>query len=181
MRAASSGLRGIEVAFSGDIWLAHIGSPGGQRLTFEGSYSWPVFSKDDEAIIAIRDGELWSAPLNGAEPAKLPHSLPGVTALIGAGSYGIAAFTAEEVGLFRPDSGEFLPFKATTKDDRASMDRMRSPIRDYGSVTVLERGSGIVIEATGKTQEISADGERQGEPSVSHDHKLVVYLRAKIQ
>ena len=178
--ATSSGLKGIDIAFSGDIWLLHIDKPGGQRLTFEGSYSWPVFSKDDQAVIAIRDGALWSVPLSGADPAKLPHSLPGVAALIGTGPDGIVAFTAQEVGLFKPESGEFLPFKAATKDDRDAIARMQSPIRDYGSVTVSEKGKGILIEANGKTQEIEADGERQGEPSLSHDHKRMVYIRVKI-
>ncbi len=86
-----------------------------------------VFSKDDQAIIAIRDGALWSVPLGGgAEPAKLAHSPAGVTELIGSGADGIVTFVAGKVGLFKLDSGE-----------------------------------------------------RQGEPAVSHDQKLVVYIRGR--
>jgi hypothetical protein len=112
-------------------------------------------------------------------PAKLPHSSAGVTALIGTGPDGIVAFVAGKVGLVNPESGEFSPFQAATQADRDAIARMRWPVRNYGSVTVSEKGNGISIEAAGETRDNIVDGERQGEQSASHDRKFVVYIRAR--
>jgi hypothetical protein len=177
--ATSSGLRGLRMEFAGDIWLAHIESEGGQRLTFDGSYSWPVFSRDDQAIIAIRGGELWSIPLDGVEPAKFLHSPHGVTALLGTGLSGIVVFIGDEVALFKPESGGLLPFKTTTQEDRDAIARMQEPIRSYGEITVSENGAAIDVVLNRQTHQLTAPDERLGEPSVSHDHKLIVYIRTK--
>lgn len=177
--ATSSGLRGDVTRLSGDIWIAHIDRAGGQRLTFDGSYSWPVFSKDDQAIIAIREDELWSVPVNGAEPARLARSPKGVSELVAAGADGMVLFAGSEIGVFHPDSGEFSPFDARTEEDRVAIARMRWPIRSYGNVTVSEEEDGVAIENGGERHQIVANGGELGEPSVSHDLKLVVYVRSK--
>jgi hypothetical protein len=178
--ATSSGLKGDRTELVGDLWIARIGQSGGQRLTFEGAYSWPVFSRDDQAIIAVRAGELWSVPVGGGDPAKLSHSPSGLVGVVGTGPDGIVVFTEVEIGLFVSDSASFTPFAPANKEDKDAIARMRLPIRIYGNdLSVAQLGSSIVIEKNGKKTDIEIDGEQVGEPSVSHKRMQIVYVRIR--
>jgi hypothetical protein len=71
-----------------------------------------------------------------------------------------------------------VPFKPATPADRDEVARMRWPSHQYGNgLTVSEKQNAILSEINGEPREISASGERLGQPSVSHDHKLIVYVR----
>jgi hypothetical protein len=176
--ATSSGLKGeLQIGFSGDIWIASIDDAGGQRLTFEGKYSWPVFSQDDQSIFAIREGELWSVPVGAGDPVRLRRSPSGVSELVGAGPQGIVLFVSDRIGLFEPESGEFSPFSPTDAD-RAAIERLRAPVRTYGQITVAQQQNAVTIDLNGETHSIERTGERIGEPSVSHDRKRLVYVRS---
>jgi hypothetical protein len=175
----SSGLKGEIKLFAGDVWVSRIGQAGAKRVTFEGGYSWPVLSPNDKAIIAVRAGQLWSVPIDGGESSKLPQSPSGIVGLVGTGASGIVVVTEKEVGLFVPRSGSFTTFAPATKEDRDAIALLRLPIRTYGDeLTVAQRGAGVLIEKSGSEDEIRVEGERVGEPSVSHDRKHIVYIRA---
>jgi hypothetical protein len=177
--ATSGSLKGDLIQLTGDIWISRIGRAGAQRLTFRGGYSWPVFSAEDKTIIAVGADQLWSIPVDGGEPAKLPQSPSGIVGLVGTGPDGIVVFTEKVIGLFVPGTGSFIPFTPATKEEQEAVARMRLPARSYGNeLTVKQVGTGIVIEKSGKTDEITPDGEREGEPSVSHDRAHIVYIRA---
>jgi hypothetical protein len=176
--ATSSGLKGeLEPGFSGDIWITRIDDAGGERLIFEGKYSWPVFSQNDQSIIAIREGELWSVPVGGGDPVKLRRSPPGVSELVGAGVGGIVLFVGDRIGLFNPESGAFARFSPTDAEG-AAIERLRAPVRTYGQITVAQQQNAITIDINGDTHSIEGTGERMGEPSVSHDRKRLVYVRS---
>jgi hypothetical protein len=177
--ATSSGLKGeLATSFSGDIWIARIDDAGGQRLTFEGKYSWPVFSQNDQSIIAIREGALWSVPVGGGDPVKLRRSPPDVSELVGAGPQGIVLYAGDRIGLFDPESGDFAPFSPKTDADGAAIERLRAPMRTYVESTVAQQRNAVTIDIHGDTHSIEKEGERMGEPSLSHDQKWIVYVRA---
>jgi hypothetical protein len=108
LSATSSGLRSLAVNHQGDVWSEPIEGGARQRLTFEGGYSWPVFSSDDRRVIALRGGDLWSAALNGGNPVKLAHTLAGIASLLGSGPDGIVVLTEEQIGTSRPTPACFL-------------------------------------------------------------------------
>jgi hypothetical protein len=165
LTATSSGLKGFEIDHKGDIWSRPIEGGARQRITFNGGYSWPVFSSDDKTIIALRGGDLWSIPLNGGEPVKLPHTLPGVTILLGTGSEGIVLMTAKQIGTYSPYTGAFSAFPAT-EADFYTINQLREPFRSYdnGKLTVSE-------------QDLSEQGMNGWQPSLSQDRKTIVYIR----
>jgi hypothetical protein len=182
LTATSSGLKGIEVTHQGDIWTEPIDGGSRQKLTSDGSYSWPVFSPDDRSVIALRSGALWSVPSGGqSAPVRLNRSLPGITNVLGSGPEGIVVLTADQVGTFSPDSGAFSAFVATSQDERDTINRMRDPVRSYGQgqLTVSERDFGIWIVLPGQKDRTSAPKNATlWQPSVSHDRKSLVYVRA---
>ena len=165
LTATSSGLKGLEMVHEGDIWSEPMPNGARQRLTFEGGYTWPVFSPDDKTVIALRGGDLWSIPLNGGNPTKLAHTLPGITNLLGTGPDGIVLLTARQIGTFSPDTGAFSAFP-TSDQDRDTINLLRQPIRSYdnGTLTVSE-------------QTVSEQNVAGWQPSVSHDRKTLVYIR----
>jgi hypothetical protein len=179
LSATSSGLRGLAVDHQGDVWSEPIEGGARQRLTFEGGYSWPIFSSNDRSVIALRGGDLWSAALNGGSPVKLAHTLAGITSLLGSGPDGIVVLTAEQIGTFSPDSGVFSSFPAS-KEDSDVIDRLRAPIRSYdnGQLTVSGRSGAILIENRGQKREIALENASVWEPSVSHDGKRLIYIRS---
>ena len=117
---------------------------------------------------------------NPGEPAELPHSPSGIVGIVGTGPDGIVLFTKTEIGVFAPDSGTFTPFVPARQEDRDAIARMRLPVRSYGNdFTVRQLGTDIMIEKNGIKGEIAAEGDRFGQPSVSHDRKHIVYVRTR--
>jgi len=157
LSATSASFKGGTAEVAGDIWVGRVDQAGGQRLTFEGGWSWPVFAASDEEIVAVREGVLWSIPVNGGDPVKLPHSLKGVKGLLGAGIDGVVVFTDSQIGLFQPDSGSLVAFEAGSAEDQANMARAQRP----------------------REMDLKVDGEKAVEPSVSHDGKRIVYIRGQ--
>jgi hypothetical protein len=181
LSATSSGLRGLKVDHQGDIWTEPIKEGARQRLTFEGDYSWPILSPDDRSVIALRGGDLWSVPLNGGNPVKLSHTVPGITSLLGSGPEGILVLTPDQIGTFLPDSGQFTPFPPASQEDRDTIDRLRAPIRlyDHGQLTVSSKSGAILVENHGQKRELAPENATVWQPSVSHDGKRLVYIRTE--
>lgn len=181
LSANSSGLKGDEGKDHGDIWIEPIAGGARSRLTFEGGYSWPIFSADDKAIIALRGGDLWSAPINGANPTRLIQAPAGTTALVASGSDGIVLLTDRQIGTLAPGSGQFSPFLPSSKEDQDAIDGLRAPVRSYanGELTVVEINGLIEVERKGrKPVEVAPQNALVGEPSLSHDGQWLVYVRS---
>jgi hypothetical protein len=179
--ANSGGLKGEKVEHQGDIWLEPITGGARSRLSFEGKYSWPIFSSDDKAIIALRAGDLWSLPINGNDPSKLIRAPAGTAALVATGSKGIVLLTDQQIGILAPGSGHFSPFRPTSKVDQDAIDGLRAPIRSYanGELTVREKNGRIEVEKKGsKPLEVAPQNALVAKPSVSHDGQWLVYVRS---
>lgn len=178
LSATSSGLRGFEAHHQGDVWIGPVEGVARRPLTSDGGYSWPVFSADDQSVMALRGGDLWSVPLNGGSPGKLAHTLAGITILLGSGAEGVVVLTADRIGTFSPGSGVFTPFPASP-EDLDTINRLRAPVRSYdnGQLTVSEKRAGILIVNRGQEREITSEGAALSQPSVSHDRKSLVYVR----
>ncbi len=97
------------------------------------------------------------APGCRGDPVKLPHSLPGITGLLGAGKDGVIAFTDSQIGLFLTDTGTFTAFEAAGSEDEADIARAQSA----------------------REIDLKGDGRRVVECSVSHDGKRIVYIRSQ--
>jgi hypothetical protein len=179
LSANSSGLKGDGGKDHGDIWIEPVTGGARSRLTFEGGYSWPIFSPDDKAIIALRADDLWSAPITGGNPARLIHAPAGTTALVACGPDGIVLLTDQQIGTLAPGSGQFSPFRPTSKEDRDAIDGLRAPVRSYanGELTVSEINGRIQVERKGRDRrEVAPQNALVAEPSVSHDGQWLVYV-----
>ena len=88
--------------------------------------------------------------------------------------------TLDQVGAFSPESGTFTPFVPRTQADRDNIARLRSPGRSYsnGDIVVSERDGVISITIRGTKREIAAEGIASLQPSISHDLKRIIFIRA---
>lgn len=179
LSATSSGLKGDEEIRQGDVWTEPIAGGARQRLTFEGGYSWPVFSSGGESVIALRGGELWSIAMNGGSPVQLAHTMSGIASLLGDGPEGLVVLTVDKVGTFLPATGVFSPFPAKSKEDLDEINRLRLPERSYGNGQIVVKGIQGVIQIVNKGQEreIAPEKAKVWQPSVLNDGKRLVYIR----
>jgi hypothetical protein len=180
LSATSSGLRGTDGDYEGDIWEQPVGGGTLRRLTSEGGYSWPVFSPDDRQVIALRGGDLWSLPANGGRPSKLARGPAGVVSLVGSGPDGLVMLTTEAIGILSLKSAVFSPFQPASPEDRTDIARMRSPARsyDHGQLTVSERMGVVLVDRGGQIREVASEHAASRQPSVSHDLKRLVFVSA---
>jgi hypothetical protein len=179
LSATSSGLKGEDEIRQGDVWTEPIAEGARQRLTFEGGYSWPVFSSTGESAIALRGGDLWSIPIGGGSPAKFAHTLSGIVSLLGDGPEGIVMLTADKIGTFSPSTGVFSPFPAKSKEDLDEINRLRLPERSYANSQITVTGfEGVIrIVNRGQEREIAPGKAKVWQPSVANDGKRLVYIR----
>ncbi|HEV7506875.1 MAG TPA: hypothetical protein VGS07_18440 [Thermoanaerobaculia bacterium] len=176
--SAAPGMRGGAEDASGDVWLQEAAGGPLHRLTRDGGYSWPVFSADDLQVIAIRGGDLWALPVDGAPPVKLASAPEGLVSLVGSGPDGLVVLIADKIGTFSPETGAFSPFEPTSQEERNEIVRLRSPARSYSDrrLNLSERNGVVVVESAGRRREIVGDGAAAMQPSASHTLDRIVFI-----
>ncbi len=153
-----------------------------RKLTPEGGFSWPVFSADDQQVIALRDGQLWAIPIRGGEMVRLAHPRVEVVSLVGSGRDGLVVLTADQIGMLDIRSGDFSPFEPTFEEERDEIAMLRAPSRSYGQgqLTVAERNGVLEVTQKGKVRKMAYKGTASWQPSVSHDGSEIAFIRTVV-
>jgi hypothetical protein len=187
---------------AGDIWLIHLARKTGQRITWDGGFRSPVFAPGDETILAVRADTLVRIPLDGAEPEEL-FPVKGVVKLVG---FGLeepdrllllkkSGDDRPAAGFYSMQSGKFtkLPYDENSPEDREMLNHLIGWERVYGRTTVSTKPETKVVLGgnkkmwtdvyikQGKQNPLNiskCDGQNCGQPSLSHDGRMVVYIKA---
>jgi hypothetical protein len=185
---------------NGDVWLANLTDRTRLRVTRAGGYRSPVFAAGDRGILALKRGALVSIPVTGGEGTTL-HALTGASKLVG-----VSPERPQEVlALFEgPDGAPWLGFVAlpsgqvtrvphdrSSREHRAMIAHVEDWQRVYGDTSVYvktdsKQGLTGAVEWTDvyvKRQEepenvSQCDGVNCGQPSLSHDGRHVVFVKA---
>jgi hypothetical protein len=186
---------------SGEIWLAAAGFDRTQKLTATAGYRCPVFIPQSNDILALKAADVVRVARAGGKATKL-YTINGITKLIGFSlddpdkvlALTEAANGDPGVGMLSLGSGMFtaLAYNPTSSRDRKMLEHLQSWDRVYGDESVyLKRQSKESLAGTvewtdvylkaGSNQPVDAsqcDSVNCGQPSLSADGKLVVFIKA---
>src|SRR5689334_22932250 len=83
--ATPRGLKGLGNFATGDIWkvAADRNNKTQEKLTFDGGYRSPVFTPDDQKVLAIRGSNLVWISMRDSSTIPAEHTLPDLVRLIG--------------------------------------------------------------------------------------------------
>jgi len=187
---------------SGQVWLVDIASKKTRALSAAGGYSSPVFAPRGDSIFVLHGGDVVRFNLSGGNPQKV-CSIPGIQKLAGASQddadklliLGKDAAGNTAVGLLSVSTGkvEAVPFDPASSEDRQMLGRLRGWDRMYGDKRVfvdrhseqslsgpvqwtdvfLKEGTNLPVN------ESACDEVNCGQPSLSLDGKLLVFIRAE--
>jgi hypothetical protein len=201
--ASSSLQKGIDdEPDAGDIWVIHLAHKTRQRITWDGGFRSPVFEPGDETILAVRADTIVRIPVYGAEPKEL-FPVKGVVKLVGFGLEEpdrllLLKKSADDrlaVGFYSMQSGKFtkMPYDENSPEDREMLNHLKGWKRVYGRNTVSTKSEtkkvvgGITKQWTdvylkqGQQNPLNiskCDGQNCGQPSLSPDGRMVVYIKA---
>jgi hypothetical protein len=186
---------------AGDIWVKYLDQVEPIPITSEGCYRWPVFTPDSKAVLALAEDRLvWIPIVKGGKPEVL-HRLPSVEQLIGFDFTNpdcllvIQEERTAPVAVLSMASGELtaLPPYDGSDEQRRILAYIRGEKRVYdkdrmellvktessGGIEGLREWTDVYIVSGGQALNISrCDGSNCGQPSLSPDHKAVVYIRS---
>ncbi len=184
----------------GDIWIISLPDKLKRSLTSGGGYRSPVFSSEDKKILALQGEDIVQISVSGGTVSPL-YSVKGIMKLVGFDRTDPQRllFIAEDddgralVGLITMTDGRisYLPYDSRSRDDRRMISNLKGWGRTVGDKTIYvetETKSGMAghIEWTDVKlkqgsklpQNLSrCDGVACGQPSISHDGGLVVFIR----
>jgi hypothetical protein len=156
------------------------------KLTFDGGYRCPVFTPDDQRLLAVRGQDLvWISPKDSSITA-VDHAPVGIVRLVGfeasaSGKPRVVVVTRQAVGLFSPWDGIFVPLDLGRDDEEYA----RGPL----SQGALESNAGLVsVDTTGHEMTVERKGHEPleltpgskatyADPVLSHDGATVAFIR----
>jgi hypothetical protein len=186
---------------AGDIWVITLVQKTRLRLTRDGGYRSPVFLHGDASLLALKGDAVVQVPLSGSEPVRL-HVIKGVTKFVGVHREDpdkvlilcTGAADRHTVGLLSVQSGRVapLPFDHQSTDAQRVY-RLQEWEGVYGDITlsVQEQSTPGAADAGARTDVYRRQGNTPpvnlstcksancGQPSLSHDGRRVVYVRAE--
>ena len=186
---------------AGDIWVADLARKTRLRVTRHGGYRSPVFLAGDEHILALKGNTMIQIPLSGGEPKSL-YSLKAVTKIVGVdkGDPDKALILLREAGgsdaagILALKNGQvtLLSYDRESQDHGGMISHMKDWERVYGDTKVsvrTESKSGMagtigwtdvyLKKGTSSPMNVSrCDGVNCGQPSLSHDGRQVVFVKA---
>jgi hypothetical protein len=190
---------------SGEVWIANLKDNSAHSLTSSGSYRSPVFLAGSADILALRGNDLVRIPSSGGEGTKL-HSIEGVLKLVGAGGSDpnqvLALLRSEggshpRVALLEVYTGTIteLPYDPASNQDLQLVEDLQGWSRVSGENRIFVKRqtkesfggtlvwTDVFLIAHGQqTVDVSrCDGVNCGQPSLSQDGGLLVYVKEKAE
>ncbi len=201
--ASSGTLKGPgDEVTSGGLWVADLRSGGTRALTSVGGYRSPVFLPGANDVLALRGSDVMQVPLAGGDGKKL-YSVASVTKLVGAGADDPGKILIllqggpgghPLVGLLTVSTAAvtLLPYDPASSQQLQIVEGLQGSARTYGDQHVyVEKQTKQAMSGTvewldvfhrvgdAKPVDVSqCDGTNCGQPSLSKDGRLLVFVKA---
>lgn len=193
---------GDEVA-TGELWLADLDSGTTRALTSAGGYRSPVFLSGSKNILALRGTDVMQIPSAGGEGRKL-YSVHAITKLVGCSSEDPGkvlillqggADGYPRVGLLTLSTGAatVVPYDSSSGQDLQTVESLQGWSRKYGDQQIyVGRQSRQALSGTVEWTDVfrrvknaepvdvsQCDGTNCGQPSLSDNKRLIVFVKAR--
>jgi hypothetical protein len=190
---------------SGQLWLADLDSGNTRALTSSAGYRSPVFLPGTNDLLALQGTDLVRIPSRGGESKKL-YSVDAIVKLVGAESDdpdkvlillrgGVDGHP--RVGVLTVSTGavRVVPYNLAFNQDLQMVENLQGWARTYGDRHIyVDRQSKQAFSGTVAWSDVflevgnqrpvdvsKSDGVNCGQPSLSKDGRLLVFLKAEAQ
>jgi hypothetical protein len=198
-------LKGPSEVRSGQLWVAELGPRSTRAITESAGYRSPIFLATSTDILALKESEIWRFPAGGSHGKKL-YSISGISKLVAssaddpdvvlvlqsAGSSG-----HPRVGLLSISTGKVTPepYDPASGQDLQMVENLEGWDRVYGDKRVYvkreaKQAMSGPVEWTDVFQKVNSqepvdvsrcDGTNCGQPSMSADGRLIVFVKAEME
>lgn len=190
---------------SGELWLGDIDSKTTRALTSSAGYRSPVFLAGTKDVLALRGSDVIQVLSGGGEGKRL-YSVDGIIKLVGFGSEDpgkVLILLRGETGghprvaLLTVGTGAvtLVPYDPASNQDLQMVENLQGWSRTYGDQHIYVKHqskqalSGIVewsdvFLKAGNQEPVDVsqcDGAQCGQPSLSEDGRLLVFVKAKTE
>jgi len=187
---------------TGDVWLADLESKTTRALTILGGYRSPIFLSGSNDILALRGTDVMRIASGGGDGKKL-YSVDGIAKLVGCSSedrnQAVVLLRGEtdgrpRVGVLTISTGATIamPYDVSSSQDRQMVESLQGWTRTYGDRELYVDGQSKeafsgTVEWTdvflklgnAKPFDVSqCDGTNCGQPSLSENKRLVVFVKS---
>jgi hypothetical protein len=204
--AASPGtLKSPSEVRSGQLWVAELGTKSTRAITESGGYRSPIFVGASKDILALKESEVWRFPAGRSEGKKL-YAVSGIIKLVAASVddpdvvlvlQSDGAGGHPRVGLLSISTGKVTPetYDPASSQDLQMVENLAGWDRVYGDKRVSvkrqsKQAMSGTVEWTDVFQKVNGqepvdvsqcDGTNCGQPSMSADGRLIVFVKAEME
>ena len=190
---------------SGELWLGDLDSKTTRALTSSTGYRSPVFLAGTKDVLALRGSDVMQVLSGGGEGKRL-YSVDGIIKLVGFGSEDpgkVLILLRGEAGgrprvallTVRTGAVTVVPYDPASSQDLQMVENLQGWARTYGDRHIYVKHqskqalSGIVewsdvFLKMGNQEPVDVsqcDGAQCGQPSLSEDGRLLVFVKAKAE
>ena len=198
-------LKGPSELRSGQLWVAELGPRSTRAITERAGYRSPIFLATSKDILALKESEIWRFPAGGS-PGKKLYAISSITKLVASSAEDpdvVLVLQSDgssghpRVGLLSISSGKVTPepYDPTASQDLQMVENLESWDRVYGDKRVYvkreaKQAISGPIEWTDVFQKVNSqepvdvsqcDGANCGQPSMSADGRLIVFVKAEME
>jgi hypothetical protein len=197
-------LKGPSELRSGQLWVAELGPKSTRAVTQSAGYRSPIFIATSKDILALKESEIWRFPAGGPEGKKL-YAISSITKLVASSAddpdvvlvlQSDGSSGHPQVGLLSISTGKVRtePYDPTSSQDLQMVENLESWDRVYGDKRVYvkretKQALSGPVEWTDVFEKVSSqapvdvsqcDGANCGQPSMSADGRLIVFVKAEM-
>jgi hypothetical protein len=190
---------------SGELWLCDLDSKSTRALTSNGAYRSPIFLEGTKNVLALRGSDVMQVSSGGGEGKKL-YSVDGITKLVGSGpdepGNVLILLRGESgghprVALLTVSTGAVtvIPYDPSSSEDLQMVENLQGWSRTYGDKYIyVKRQSKQALSGTVEWSDVflkvgnqealdvsQCDGAQCGQPSLSENGRLLVFVKAKTE
>jgi hypothetical protein len=188
---------------SGELWIADLDSKNTRAITPDGGYRSPVFMPGMKNVLALRGSDVLRVPSAAGAGSKL-YSIDSIIKLVGFGSEDpgkvLILLRGEagghpRVGLLTISTGAvtIVPYDPTSSQDLHMVEDLQGWSRTYGNQQIfVKRQTKEVMSGTVEWTDVfrnvnneepfnvsQCNGVNCGQPSLSENGRLLVFVKAK--
>lgn len=192
---------GDEVS-SGQLWLADLNSQTTRALAPDEGYRSPIFLTGTGEVLALRGSDVVRVPVVGGKVRRM-YSIDSIVKLVAAGSADSGtilvllrseADSRPRVGLLNVSTGAItqLPYNPSSSQDLQMVEDLAGWSRTYGDRHIyVKRQSKQALSGTVEWSDVflqvgnqtavdvsQCDGVNCGQPSLSADERLLVFVKS---
>jgi hypothetical protein len=190
---------------SGELWIADLASRTARAVTSSDGYHSPVFRPGTKNVLALRGTDVVQVPSAGGEGKKL-YVVDGILKLVGSSSDDPGrilvllqgeAVGRPRVGLLTVSTGTvtIVPYDPASSQDLQMVENLQGWSRTYGDRSLyVRRQAKQALSGTVEWNDVflelgnqppenvsQCDGVNCGQPSLSQDGRLLVFVKARAE